>query len=119
MLKLSWPLISTTVPYTTLFRSINDDRLRHSPCIIAEIPSEILVFASDDITEHFIRPAHFPCDSFCVRIEKKFRTVEPQPAFWVVRTGNAKTIELPWPHIRQKNVPYLVVCSVTGMRMFS
>src|SRR5204863_4021497 len=49
-----------------------------------------------------------PRDGFRIRIEKEFRAIEPQPALRIVRTGNAKTVQLPWSHNRQKYVPDLV-----------
>src|ERR1043166_1130088 len=87
---------------------IDDDRLRHAPRIITEILSQILLLAPDDITEHFIRPAHLSSDGLRIRIKKKFRAVEAQSAFGIVRTGNAETIQLPWTHIWQKHVPDVV-----------
>ena len=89
-------------------RIVNYHRFGNAPGIIAEILSEIFVFASDNVAEHFIRPAHVPRNGFRIRIEKEFRAVEPQPALRIVRTGNAKTVQLPWSHIRQKYVPDLV-----------
>src|SRR5262249_34920250 len=66
------------------------------------------LFIADDITEHFICPAYLSGDRFRVRIQKQFRTVKAQPALWIVRTGHAKAIELPWPQIGQKLVPHLI-----------
>ena len=56
---------------------IDYDRFGHAPRIITKILGQIFVFASDDITEHFIRPIHFPGDGFRVRIEEEFGTVKP------------------------------------------
>ena len=87
---------------------IDDDRLRYSPRVITKIASQIFLLISDDITEHFIRPAHFSRDSFRIRIEEKFRTVKPQPLLRIVRAANAKAVQLPWPRVRQKHMPDLV-----------
>ena len=87
---------------------VDHDRLRHSPGVIAKILRQIFLLAADDVTEHLIRPVHLSGDRLRVRIEKKFRTIEAQPALRIVRTGNAETVELSRPHIRQKHVPDLI-----------
>ena len=88
--------------------SVDDDRLGDSPCVIAEILRQIFLLIADYVTEHFICPAYFSGDGFCIRIEEKFRTVEAQSAFRIVRTGDAETVQLSGPHIRQKHVPDLI-----------
>ncbi len=87
---------------------IDYDRFRNAPCVVAEILGQIFVFASDDVTEHLIGPRHLPRDGFRIRVEKEFRAVESQPALRIVRAGNAKTIQLSWPHIGQKHMPDLI-----------
>ncbi len=87
---------------------VDHDRLGHSPRIIAKILSQILLLAPDDVTEHFIRPAHFSGDGLRVGVEKEFRTVEAQPAFRIVRARNPETVQLSRTHIRQEDVPDLI-----------
>ena len=87
---------------------IDHDRLGNAPCVIAEILSQIFVFAADDVAKHFVRPVYFSRDRFRIRIEKKFRAVESQTALRIVRTRNAKAVQLARSHIRQKHMPDLI-----------
>ena len=87
---------------------VYDHRFRHAPRIVPEILRQILFLIADDITEHFIRPAHFSGDSFGVGVEQEFRTVKPQAVFGIVRTGNAETVQLSRTRIGQKHVPDLI-----------
>jgi hypothetical protein len=51
---------------------IDHHRLRDTPRVITEILRQIFLLIADDITEHFIGPAHFSGDGFRVGVEKEF-----------------------------------------------
>ena len=87
---------------------VDDHRLRHAPCIVAEVLRQILLLVADRVTEHFICPNHFSGNCFRVRVEEKFRAVETHSVFWIVRTGDAETVQLPGADIGQKHVPDLI-----------
>src|SRR5262249_1327377 len=71
---------------------VDDHRLRHTPGVITEILRQIFLLITDYVTEHLICPTDCASDSFCIGIEKEFRTVKTQAALWSVRAGNAKTV---------------------------
>ena len=87
---------------------VDHHRLRHAPCVITEILRQIFLLITDHVSEHLICPTDFSSDSLCIGIEKEFRTVKTQPALWIVRTGNAKTVQLAGARIGQKHVPDLI-----------
>src|SRR5690349_23630601 len=99
----SWSPISLPIE-----RRIDDDGFRHSPRIVAKVASQIFLLAADGVTEHFIYPA--PCfpNSFSVRIQEEFRAVETQSALWIIKTGDAKPVDLSRPRIGQTNVPDMI-----------
>ena len=84
---------------------IDHDGFRNTPCIIAKVLSQILLFVAYDITEHFIGPAHCSCDCFCVWIKEELRIIETQSALRIVRTGDAKPVQLARSRIGQKDMP--------------
>src|SRR5947207_13523863 len=99
----AWP--PTPLPIKS---SLDDHRLRHPPSIVMEVLRHICFLVADRVTEHFICPNHFSGDSFRIRVEEKFRAVETQSVFWIVRTGDAETVQLPGADIGQKHVPDLI-----------
>ena len=87
---------------------IDHDRLRHPHASSRKSCVRSSFWLADDVTEHFVRPVHVSGDRFRVGIEQQFRTVEAQTVFRIVRTGDAKTVQLSRTHIGQKHVPDLI-----------
>src|SRR5207247_6129813 len=87
---------------------VDHHRLRHAPCVITKVLSQIFLLITDHVSEHLICPTYFSSDSLCLAVEKEFGTVKTQPALWIVRTGNAKTVELAGARIGQKLMPHLI-----------
>src|SRR6266516_4004038 len=87
---------------------VDHHRLRHAPCVSTEILRQSFLLITEHVSEHLISPTYFSSDSLCIGIEKEFGTVKAQAVLWIVRTGNAKTVQVTGARIGQKHVPDLI-----------
>jgi len=89
-------------------RFVDHDRFGHAPGVVAKITCQIFLLISHHVAEHFIGPIHVAGDRFRVRIDQQLRVIETQALFRIVLTGNAITIQLTRPRVRQEDVPDII-----------